>query len=350
MRVKLGRICGVAALCAGMLLCGDVAAQQSDAAQNAFDEARELMKQKRYADACAKFEESQRIEAGMATQFRLAECYEAMGKLASAWRNFIEVAAQARANKQPDRERFARSRADALEPRLSRIKLTVPAEVAALQGLRVSDNDERIPAASWGGYPVDPGQHALVANAPGYRPFSVVLEVTREAQQLRVAVPALQPDAQATQPPSGVPFPSDAPATAPASTPAAPAPAPPPDAPSEDGNGQLIAGIAVGALGLVGLGVGTAMGPIASSKHADSEPFCVDNQCTQEGLDIRSDARTLGTVGTVVFFAGAAMAVGGVVLVVTAPWGDDASEGHARLRLGPVAGQPGLGLNAGGSW
>src|SRR6476620_2846381 len=65
------------------------------AAQALFDSARTLMAQGNFNDACPKLEESQRLDPGVGTQFNLAVCYEAIGRNASAWSLFLEVAASA---------------------------------------------------------------------------------------------------------------------------------------------------------------------------------------------------------------------------------------------------------------
>jgi len=55
------------------------------AAQALFERGRALMAQRRVAQACPLFEESQRLDAGIGTQYNLANCYEAMGRFASAY-------------------------------------------------------------------------------------------------------------------------------------------------------------------------------------------------------------------------------------------------------------------------
>src|SRR4051812_15569899 len=83
---------------------GALAQSPAAEAQRLFDEATKLMQDFKPALACPKFEEAQRLDPGMATQFRLAECYEKTGRLAAAFTLFREVAAAARAAKSPERE------------------------------------------------------------------------------------------------------------------------------------------------------------------------------------------------------------------------------------------------------
>ena len=50
------------------------------AAQSLFDEGRRLMGEAKYADACPKLAESQKLDPGVGTQFHLADCYEHLGQ------------------------------------------------------------------------------------------------------------------------------------------------------------------------------------------------------------------------------------------------------------------------------
>lgn len=116
-----------------------------------------------------------------------------------------------------------------------------------------------------------------------------------EGQLIRVVIPML------------VPAPIERPEP---ETPAQPAGASP----------QAPIGWAVGALGLVGIGVGTGFGVAALAKKSDFDAACPDPQrCTAEGLTLRDEGISAGTVSTVGFVAGGVLAAGGLLLVLTAP-------------------------------
>ena len=100
------------------------AAQKS--AQALFDAGMALMKAGKAGEACPKLAESQKIDPGMATQFRLAECYEKLGKPALAWMNFREVAEQAHREKMAEREEVARKRAEAVAATMPKLVIVVP--------------------------------------------------------------------------------------------------------------------------------------------------------------------------------------------------------------------------------
>src|SRR5262245_53350190 len=92
-------------------------------ARSLFEQGRNLVKDGKWTEACPKFEESERLDHGIGTQFNLADCYEHIGKTASAWTHFSEVADSARRANQGERESIARQRANALQPKLSKIKI-----------------------------------------------------------------------------------------------------------------------------------------------------------------------------------------------------------------------------------
>src|SRR5690349_13986528 len=80
-------------------ICGAARSASSEdqaAAQALFDDAKELVKSGKAAEACPKFEESQRLDPGLGTQLNLADCYERIGRTASAWTIYVEVAPAAR--------------------------------------------------------------------------------------------------------------------------------------------------------------------------------------------------------------------------------------------------------------
>src|SRR5215204_2648434 len=112
--LRLSRVVASRALlltCAASLwlLPATAGAQERDpaAAQALFDQAKELIRQRKFAEACPKLQESNRLDPGIGTQFHLADCYEQSGRVASAWAAFLDVASQARAASQLDREKAA---------------------------------------------------------------------------------------------------------------------------------------------------------------------------------------------------------------------------------------------------
>jgi hypothetical protein len=166
-------------------------ARADPAAQALFDDAKKLMQAGKYSDACPKFEESQRLAPGIGTQYNLASCYESLGKTASAWSLYLDVAGVAKSTNQPEREKAARQNAAALEPKLSRLNITV--DKGAPADVEVKRDGVAIGRAQWGtAIPLDPGQHQETASAPGKKTFETSFLIEKGATTKSIAVPALE--------------------------------------------------------------------------------------------------------------------------------------------------------------
>ncbi|MBW2527633.1 MAG: hypothetical protein JRI23_25855 [Deltaproteobacteria bacterium] len=291
------------------------------AAQALFDEGRTLLEDEQYAQACTKFEESQRLDPAVGTQLNLGRCYELVHRTASAWINYLEAAARARKENQPSREKLARKLAAELEPTLSRLVIEVPDRV---DGMEVRRDGTIVRQAQWGtAVPVDPGAHEIEVTAPGYSPWSTRVEVDDDGAMQTVRVEPLVPEPTSEAEP---PAPRD------------PSPTPKPDAPTSDGATQRLAGWLTGAVGVAGLVVGAAAGIAAMTKNDASLEHCPDepNRCTAEGVDLRDEAITAGTVSTVGFVLGAVAVATGAVLLLTAPADEEAAaSARANEPAGP---------------
>jgi len=169
----------------------DAAASPADsaAAQALFEQGRQLMAAGQAEAACPRFEESERLEAGIGTQFNLADCYEAVGKVASAYALFLEVAARAKELGQERRESVARERAEAVKTILPKLVIVVEAEQPMLS---VERDGSAVNSPQWGvEIPIDPGTHRIQASAPGFVPWSTEVDVSRAPVVHTVRVPRL---------------------------------------------------------------------------------------------------------------------------------------------------------------
>src|SRR3954469_3989630 len=90
-------------------------------AQALFDQGRKLMGQERWAEACPKLEESQRLDPAGGTLLHLALCREHEGRIATAWALYQDAALQAKRDNRKDRAKIAQDRVDALSSRLPRL-------------------------------------------------------------------------------------------------------------------------------------------------------------------------------------------------------------------------------------
>ncbi len=325
-------------------------ADNAPAAETLFNEGKKLGTQGKWQEACLKFEESQRIDPGIGTLFQLANCHERIGKTASAWAEFREVAASSKASGQAAREKVARERAAALENKLARLTITVDGDAP---GLTVRRDGTDVGRAQWGSpIAVDPGTHRIEALAPGKRPWEQTVRVDH-AQKITARVPVLETEAVAATPVAPAPAPVES-ATAAAPPPqqeGQPEPSPVPVEPRESGtpgSSQRVAGGALFGLGVAGLGVGTVFGLLSKSARDDSAAHCrADNRCDRTGVELRDDAMRNGTIATVAFGVGAAGLVTGTVLWLSAP---SSKEQAARVRIVPLAATGGGGLSVSGGF
>jgi len=307
-----------AASAAWMLLSSSRAeadTSSADAAATAlFDEGRKLMAQHRYADACPKLADSQRLAPSGGTLINLAECYEHTGQTASAWVAWKDAAARANAAGKAGAEKNALDRAALLEPKLARLSIVVAAE-SDVAGLEVKRDGIAVGHAEFGlPIPVDPGSHLVEARAPKKKPWSSQVDVTPKQTDARVTV-SLADDTEARSASSRAPAAS---ANAGMLSTGAEAPATQAQGSSTQ---KTIAWVVLGA-GVVCLGVGTVFGLQAKSKNDEAlQPNnCPTSmRCTQNGLNLTDDAKSAATIATIGFVAGGVALGAGAVLWITAP-------------------------------
>lgn len=316
------RVTQLAALLALLLCAAAVHAQSSPGADKAiaealFDRGLTLMRQGQFEQACAQLEQSQSIERGIGTMLYLAECYEKLGKSASAWAMFREAASAARAENQLDRAKTGTARADRLEPTLSRLTINV-AGATTTPGLVVTRNGQTVPSGAYGvALPSDPGQQRIEARAPGRQPWSSVVELGATSAMLVVDVPELAVDPNGVQPVAAAPVAEPEPATAEPSAAQLTAPSPAPAA--RHGTWQRPLGFVLGGAGIVALGVGSYFGLRAIDKNGDLESGCKKDPCSGSLRSLQDSANTAATASTVLFIGGAALLGAGAILLFTAP-------------------------------
>jgi hypothetical protein len=284
------------------------------AAESLFRDGRRLMDEGQTAQGCRKLEESQRLDAAPGTLLNLAVCHEKEGKIASAWADFNQALAQARKENRPDRESLAREHIAAIEPRLPRLVLEVPA-ASRVPGLKVSRNGSPLHEGAWGtAIPVDPGDVIVEAEAPGHKKWSTTVRLDIKGQQ-SVSVPLLE-----TAPVEATPAPASSNA------------APPPPA----WTGRKTAGVALGAAGVVALGVGGIFGLKALSKRSDSDAQCPTGpdgkiHCTQVGVTANDDARSAARISDLGLGLGVVLAAAGGYLFFAG--GESSGEAGVARRL-----------------
>jgi hypothetical protein len=289
------------ALLVSVFLIGSTATVSADAKSEAillFDQGIKEMKAGQYEKACNSFERSIATYSDSGTKGSLAKCYEKLGRLASSWKLWRELADLAPSS---DLRRDAAAQAAKLEPKIGRyvIKLTKPpADLSVTingQPTRLTD----VPV------PIDAGGVIVRAYAAGRQDWSTELTAA-DGNVLTIEIPELAP-AEIKKDPEPIKDP--------------PLP-PPPPAPSKTRKYVGFGLIGVGAGAVI---LGGVLGAQASGKFSDAKDVCggdVDNCIADrvgEAQLLVDDARSAGTLSTVMFVGGGAAIAGGILLVVTAP-------------------------------
>jgi hypothetical protein len=261
-------------------------------AEALFNSAKQLRDAGLYVDACPQFAQSSRLAPGVGASLYLADCYEHIGRTTSAWSEFRNAEKLARDRSDP-RADMAHARAQALEPKLSGLTISVPPAVAH-QSPEVLLDGAKIPPEEWNaGIAADPGDHVVTVIIPGQASRTLTAHVDAGTRSATVRIDEA----------------GAAPAT---STPAAEtvAPEPPtPVAPGDPGATRRWVGIGLLGAGVVGVGIGTALvvNKTESPSGASCTPQPQDNSST--------------VASAIAFAAGGAAILTGVILTLSAPGG-----------------------------
>ena len=294
-----------------LLLAGAALAQPSEAdkitATALFKEGRALMEARRFPEACAKLEESQRLDPGGGTLLNLAICHEQEGKTATAWSEMTEALGVARRDGRAERVKLAEEHIAALEARLSRLRIVVP-PASLVAELEVKRDGVVVRPGAWGtGIPVDPGEHRVTAKAPGKRPFERVLTMSSCGRPMTITIPLLADDPTARS------------VSATPSAAASPGGTEPQTKTVTNGTrtALIVSGLVLTA---AGVGIGAGYGAASLSSKNASAPYCrEDNTCVEPGTTYRADALRYGDLATVGLVTASVFAVATIVVVVMVP-------------------------------
>lgn len=290
--MNLARIV-VSLACVGLTYAVPAGAQSSAAAETLFREARADMKAQRYAEACQKLSESQRLDPALGTLLNLATCEEKLGQIASAWAHFSEVVDLA--PRGDTRARTAVERRDALGPKLPRVRMTgtpPPTATVELDGVKFTALGVLVP--------VDPGTHSVRIRRDGEEKsvsFSVKVGETAE-----VALPALEEKPAKSVAPV-LPVSTE---PGPRATTTVPERQPAPEAPQPQRS--RAPGYALLGVGATGTVVALAAGALALGKKSTVADHCVGSTCDAQGASAARDGKRLVTIANV----GAAVGVLGL--------------------------------------
>lgn len=314
----------------------DATPEDRASADQLYNDASKLMTAGKYAEACPRLGASQRLDPAIGTLLKLGFCFSHTGQTASAWASFNDAEAMARKAGDKGRADEAAKRARELEGNLSRLVIESAAPEVEVRRDGAPLDRSVLGAA----LPVDPGEHAITASAPGKEPWSSSITIAAGPGTTTVRVPAL-----ALAPVAATPAP----------TPTAPvAGAEPASKPAVGWSTQRKVALGVGGVGVVGVVVGAVFGAMTLSKTSAAKGHCSEAeppQCYPEGLALHGDAKTTANVSNVAMAVGGAALIGGVVLFLTAPAGEARrAEQSARVKVLPVVGLGSTGVLLQGVW
>jgi hypothetical protein len=307
-----------------------------------FDEGRRFMAAGNVEEACGKFAASLRLDAKCGTLLNLAVCHEAQGKTATAWVEFKEGAIWARMDRRPDREKLAEERIAALEPKLSRLTVTL-ALGADVPGLELHLDGTEVDRAMLGtAVPIDPGDHVVRARAAGKKTREVRVSVGAANDAKLVLVAPLERDDSPSASVRPAPLLPRASAQVPVRS------------PSEDRGvarttDRRLVGYAVGTGGLVAVGVGAYFGLSAKRRYDEaSSEHCVAGSCDDTAVVLSRDAYRMAWISTVWTGVGlGAVGVGAYLIATGAGTGTAASR---KVAVAPEIGPGVAAVTVRGTW
>jgi len=300
---------------------------QVEAGRDLYRQAKELQRDGKTKEALERSLEAYRIAPTPVTAVLAALLLQGAGRLVEARETARGVGGMPLSPRETDKGREARQQAagiaaslDARIPKVAVAGLPSSAEVL-LDGKPMGATD----SAAWRG--VDPGTHALLVRLAGKTCTSVHLTLG-EGEERTIDLH----DVAASCPADPTPMPALAPAPAHSPTPT-PTPTPTPD--SDDGHAWRVGGVAVGALGIVAIGIGTVVAITAKHDYDAVAAECPAVGCSEEGFNARNDARSRGDIATGVIVGGAAAVVGGALMWWLAPRSVNATQVGGHVTVGP---------------
>jgi hypothetical protein len=241
-----------------------VHAQASPEAEKLFRDGRQLEQDGKLAEACAAFEASEKVEHNIGTVLNLANCREKNQQLAAAWALFLAAESQTRGDAaKAAMNTSAKTRAAALEPRLSYLTINVPDE-SRVPDLVVTRDGTAVDPAEWNrAIPVDGGEHVIAGRAPGHEAWSTKITVSPTLDKQAVEVPRFKELPKLAHPEI--------------ETPAAIAEPPPP---TPTFSTQRYISLGVGGVAVAAVAVAIGLGLSANSLRDQAISTCPPSACT----------------------------------------------------------------------
>lgn len=279
-------------------------------ADKLFEDGRRYLTAKEYALACTAFEQSHQADPAIGTLLNIALCYEEWGKLAAAYRAYVEAEklAQARAD---DREKGARQKIDELSPRVPHLTVTIPADTDVAM-IFTFDGKDITRTELTTEMLLEAGKHVIEAKMTG-RPTKTTEVVLRQGERrvIDIEVPRREIKTIVRQGPRK--------------------------------KTRLYAGLAVGGAGVIAMGLASVIAFGARSEYADAIIDCPAGVCqSRASFEATQDARSKANLMTFVGAGGLALAGVGVFLFITSK--GDRIEEKITTVMSPVVGPDSVGI------
>ncbi len=174
---------------AALALCGLAGAAHADRADQLFKKGQKLLAEKRYSEACAAFEDSDRLDPEIGAKLNVARCYQEWGKLATAWRWYTD--AEQLASKAGDpRTPKIHARVEELDRDVPHLTLVLPPD-AATDHLAIQLDGGAVALATLGEERrIDPGPHQITIFVDG-KPRTQTVPVQRgDRAKVTLDIPA----------------------------------------------------------------------------------------------------------------------------------------------------------------
>lgn len=298
---------------------------RADRADQLFKKGKKLLAEKRYAEACTAFEDSDRLDPGIGAKLNVAKCYQEWGKLASAWRWYSDAEQMAKDAKD-DRESKIHALIEELDRNVPRLTLKAAPD-ANTSGVVLKLDGVEIDVHTLGTERrVDPGPHQVEYIVNG-KSRSRMVPVERSSE-VNLELPR-KPRAPSTPATGMVRKPGDDP-------------------------GQTRRLVGLGAAGAGGLTIVIA-GVVTLRARSDYQHalsgYCRDatTMCDATGLARTHSARHHANIATGFAIGGAAVVAGGLYLYFTNPKVESQGAEHA-LYVAPSVGDDGGGVVFGGAF
>lgn len=318
-------------------LAGNARADEAPAAQSPLDVALADEAAGRFQDACPAIKRIYREDPRPSTLFRIAECYDKWGRIATAAVHYDDYLAafdrltDTEQGTERAHEETASARREVLEKKIPRVVLKLPRESPDSTRVLRKPLEEGPPIQVAVGVPllIDPGEHVLTTEVPGR--VSVFTKFSVKEGENRIVEVLLPPQTGKIEPTAKVKPLQPVPSMMPTLDPGIP--------------GRRIAAYTLGGVGALSLLGGVVTGVITWAQKGSIEKNCRGKICNVTGEGAKDTAATTGLISSVAFPIAAATLGAGAILYFTEPAPSKFGKAGPKVFVGAAVGAGALEVN-----